>query len=96
MGIVGHRPESGIRITVERQASGPPWRYEGTATTPDDDFPLAATIDEEGEVAVEAGPSAPPELAEKVRLILRAVVRQAKADGDGAPARKVVRWRPDV
>jgi hypothetical protein len=96
MGIVGDRPESGIRIAVERAQGGPPWCYEGTATTPGEDFALAATIDAHGEVVVEVGPGAPPELAEKVRLILRAVVRQATADGAGEPARKVVRWRPDV
>jgi hypothetical protein len=97
MGIVGDRPESGVRIAVERDArGGSPWRYEGTATTPDDAYPVHATIDAGGEVTVETAPGAPPDLAEKVRLILRTVVRQAKTDGNGTPARKIVRWRPDV
>jgi hypothetical protein len=96
MGIVGERPESGVRITVERpRDGGPPWRYEGMASTPAEAFAITAMIDEGGEVTVAVDARAPPDLAEKVRLMLRAVVRQAKVDGDGAPARKVVRWRPD-
>ena len=97
MGIVGDRPESGIRIRVERGAAvSPPFRYRGTATTPEEDFAIEATVDAKGEVTVHVGQGAPSELAEKVRLILRAAVRQARTDGDGTPARTIVRWRPDV
>jgi hypothetical protein len=89
MGIVGDRPESGVRITAERPIEGgPPWRYRGTAVTPTEDFAFEATIDAEGEVVVTG---AAPVLAEKVRLILRTAARNA-----GAPARKIVRWRADV
>jgi hypothetical protein len=95
MGIVGDRPESGVRIALERpRAGGPPWRYAGTATTPAEEFELTGTIDGAGQVTVEVAAGAPPDLAERVRLMLRAALRQAKADGAGAPARKVVRWRP--
>ena len=34
------------------------------------------------------------ELAEKIRLIVRTVYRQAKSDGE-APAFRIVRWRAD-
>ena len=44
------------------------------------------------DVVVQAGGGAPGDLAEKVRLIVRAAYRQAKADGQ-APARRIVRWR---
>jgi len=40
----------------------------------------------------EDGAPPPGDLAEKVRLIVRTVYRQAKAD-DQAPAWRIVRWR---
>lgn len=40
----------------------------------------------------ESGEAPPADLAEKVRLIVRTVHRQAKADGE-APAWRIVRWR---
>ena len=96
MGIIGQRPESGVRISVERaSASVAPWRYEGTAATPEAEFAVTATIDAAGEVKVTVPPDAPGDLAEKVRLILRAVYKQ-KDKGDRAPARKIVRWRGET
>ncbi len=95
MGIIGQKPETGIRIDVERpQAGGPPWRYRGTATTADAEFPVAATITLAGEVQVELASVAPGELAEKIRLILRAVHKHAAEDGI-PPARRIQRWRAD-
>ena len=45
MGIVGHPPETGVRIDVQREwAGGPPWRYEGEAVTPSERFRVAAMI----------------------------------------------------
>ena len=35
-----------------------------------------------------------PDLAEKIRLIVRTVYRQAKSDGE-PPAFRIVRWRAD-
>jgi len=95
MGIVGGKPESGVRIALERPAGAPPWRYEGTVATPEAEHPLVAVIDAAGDVRVDLAPSAPSELSEKVRLILRTVYKQSKSDGDVAPARKIVRWRAD-
>ncbi len=95
MGIIGHKPETGIRIDMERpHAGGPPWRYRGTATTATAEFPVGATITEEGDVQVELASAAPGELAEKVRLILRAVHKHAADDGQ-PPARRIQRWRAE-
>lgn len=94
MAIVGEKPESGIRIVLERpRDGGPPWMYRGSAFTPEAALPLSAVVEENGVVRIETAPDAPPEIAEKVRLMVRTVYKQAQADGDGAPARKIVRWR---
>jgi hypothetical protein len=98
MGIIGHKPETGIRIDVERpQAGGPPWRYRGTATTAEAEFPVGATIEASGDVKVElagAAAASGADLAEKIRLILRAVHKHAAQDGL-PPARRIQRWRAD-
>jgi hypothetical protein len=97
--IIGERPETGVRIAIERpREGGPPWSYAGAAVLPDASYPLRVTVSEAGDVGVELAPaaeaaSAPPaDLAEKVRLIVRTVYRQAKAD-DEPPAWRIVRWR---
>jgi len=98
--IVGDRPESGVRIALERprDAEDPPWLYAGEAAIPDATYALEVKVTAEGEVTVVIGdagidgPPAPEDLAEKVRLIVRAVYRQAKADSE-PPAMRIVRWR---
>jgi hypothetical protein len=97
--IAGDRPETGVRIQIERDKSreDPPWSYAGAVHVPDASFPLAVVVDAAGEVTVTLSPSGtsaepPPDLAEKVRLIVRTVYRQAKAD-DEPPAWRIVRWR---
>jgi hypothetical protein len=92
--IYGDRPESGIRIAIERvkAAEDPPWSYSGSAFLPDATFDLRVVVDGEGNVDVILGDDAPADLAEKVRLIVRTVYRQAKSDGE-APAWRIVRWR---
>ena len=96
MGIIGHKPETGIRIDVERpQAGGPPWRYRGTVATADAELAVGATITAAGEVQVElAGAGGGADLAEKIRLILRSVHKHATQDGL-PPARRIQRWRAD-
>ena len=94
MGIVGPRPERGVRVELERPEGGPPWAYRGEAVTPVDTHAVAATIAAEGEVAVDVGPGAPAGLAERVRLILRAAWKHACEDG-APPPRRIVRWRGD-
>jgi hypothetical protein len=97
--IVGERPETGVRIAIERpREGGPPWAYTGTASLPDAVHPVQVTVAETGDVGVvlapsQEGGSAPPsDLAEKIRLIVRAAYRQAKSD-DEPPAFRIVRWR---
>jgi hypothetical protein len=102
--IVGERPQTGVRIAIERpREGGPPWCYSGTAFVPDAGFPVEVTVSVEGEVEVALRPSAegdgspshpPSDLAEKIRLIVRTAYRQAKSDGE-PPAFRIVRWRAD-
>lgn len=104
--IVGDRPQSGVRIALERPrgAEDPPWSYTGEAAVPDAVFPLRVTVTAEGVVEVVLDPARgderpgapatapPPDLAEKVRLIVRTAFKQAQADGE-PPAGRIVRWR---
>ena len=100
MPIAGDRPETGVRIQIEREKSREeaPWSYAGAAHVPEASFPVAVRVEAGGEVTVTISPSAedgtapPSDLAEKVRLIVRTVYRQAKAD-DEPPAWRIVRWR---
>jgi hypothetical protein len=99
--IIGERPETGVRIAVERpRDGGPPWAYAGTAALPGDVFPVQVLVSDAGDVDValsasrEGGTAPPPDLAEKIRLIVRTAYRQAKSDGE-APAFRIVRWRAD-
>lgn len=107
MSSTGARPETGFRLELERpRDGGPPWSYVGEVETTDGLFELSATIDAEGQVALdetEPRASVPPgvalrpldaSVAEKVRLVLRTAFKQAAGDGL-APARKIVRWRGD-
>lgn len=103
--IIGERPHTGVRIAIERpRTDGPPWQYGGTAALPDAIFPVRVTVSEIGDVDVvlsaaqepasESGVAPPPDLAEKIRLIVRTVYRQAKSDRE-PPAFRIVRWRAD-
>ena len=99
MPIAGDRPESGVRIAIERpRDEGPPWRYDGFVHTPDRSYGLGATVSEAGDVDVriELDISLSEEslgsLAERVRLIVRTAWKQAKSDGE-PPPRRIVRWR---
>jgi hypothetical protein len=52
--IVGERPESGVRIEVERpHRGGPPWSYQGEAITSGARIRLLAVVDAGGGVTVE-------------------------------------------
>jgi hypothetical protein len=93
MAIAGDRPESGIRIAIERPTvGGPPWIYAGAVHAPDASFPLSVSVTEDGVVSVTIEGAPPSDLAEKVRLLVRTVYRQSKADHE-PPARRIVRWR---
>ncbi len=95
MSVVAGRPESGLRIELERpRGGGPPWAYEGLAVTPGGEWAVSATVSETGEVSVNAEAAAPKDLSTKVLLLLRAAFKHAKADGV-PPPRRIVRWRGD-
>ena len=58
---------------------------------------MKVVVSDAGEVDVTLeGADAPPpaDLAEKIRLIVRAAYRQARSD-DESPAFRIVRWRAD-
>lgn len=100
MSIVGEKPESGMRITLERpRDENPPWIYAGAIELPDLRLAIRVVVSAEGDVTVTADPTdpaAPPlssDLGERVRLLVRTAYRQAKSDGE-PPARRIVRWRP--
>ena len=94
MSIVGDHPESGVRFVLERPyGGGPPWRYAGEAFTPEARFSLTAEVAADGVVTVAGG--APPEIAEKARLVLRALYKESRQEHDAAPPRKIIRWRGD-
>jgi hypothetical protein len=99
MPIVGDRPESGVRIAIERpREGGPPWIYAGAVHAPEGSLGVQVTVHGDGAVDValasaeDCGPADRAGIAEKVRLIVRAAYRQASADGE-APARRITRWR---
>lgn len=96
MPIVGPRPESGIRVDVERPLSpaGPPWHYTGHVATPEASHALEATLAEDGSADVSLPADAPAGLDEKVRLLLRAAFKHAQGEGR-PPPRRIVRWRPE-
>lgn len=99
MAIVGDRPSSGVRVALARgrEASGVACVYDGFAHTPDASFPVHVRVAEDAsvEVTVAAGATTadpPAGLGEKVRLLVRAAVKQAMADDEPPPLR-ITRWR---
>lgn len=96
MAIVGQRPEGGIRVELERRSDGdaPPWIYRGRAATRLGEVSLHVVLSENGEVRVELPPGAPRTVETRVRLMMRALWRHARDEG-AAPARRLMRWRPE-
>lgn len=100
MPVAGRRPESGVRIELERpRGDTPPFRYAGAVHLPDASHDVRVVVEEDGRVEVSLAPgpvgadaAVPPDLSEKVRLIVRTVTKQAKAD-EVAPPLRIVRWR---
>jgi hypothetical protein len=95
VGIVGGHPESGVRVDLTRPTNGgPPWLYEGDATTLRARVAMKASVSVAGEISVELAPGAPEGLADRVRLVVRAAWKHAREDGL-PPPRRIVRWRAD-
>ena len=94
MSIVGERPESGMRLRLERPlAGGPPYLYAGEVATAEGARPLSAVVDAEGEVAVQME-GVDAAFLEKLRLMIRAAFRHAREDAR-PPPRRIQRWRKD-
>ncbi len=100
MSIAEGNPDSGVRIVLhlEQQQQQPhggpagPSRYVGEVLTKTDRRPLVAVVgaDDAIEIQIEG---ADEDLAERVRLLVRTVVRHARSDGRPLP-RSIQRWRP--
>jgi len=86
MSIVGERPESGMRLRLV--LDGDKRGYEGTATTPEEQW--SVRVDLEGDVTVKT--DAPADVAEYTRRIVRIAAKAAKTDGTPVP-RTIQRWR---
>jgi len=84
--IIGERPMSGMRLKLV--LDGTKRAYERTATTPEDQWPVR--VDLEGEMTVET--TAPADVAEYTRRVVRIAAKNAKADGVSVP-RTIQRWR---
>ena len=91
MPITGSHPEKGIRIelTLGKNTAARDC-YAGLIVTPDAEFAFEAVISEEGDVTVTS--TAPAEIAEKTRLVVRTAVRHAMAEKSPLP-RRILRWR---
>jgi hypothetical protein len=95
MSIVGHHPDHGVRVVLERpRGVEPPWRYEGEAIVHTASFGVSVTLQAGGDVTVETHGEAPPGLIDRVRLIVRAAWKHAHEEG-AAPPRRIARWRAD-
>ena len=95
------RPSTGLRIVLERtDPAGAALQYVGHLLSPAETFQVTARVGEDGSVLVTLAASGPEgleaprqaALAEKVRLLVRTLVRQAKTD-ELPPPRRINRWR---
>ncbi len=92
MAIIGERPESGMRLEIERpRGDAAPFRYEGWVKTPETKTAVAVLIDGPGEVSV-VGEGLDKDTIEKVRLLIRAACKHARTEGRPPPLR-IQRWR---
>jgi hypothetical protein len=99
------RPSTGLKIVLERTeapgaSAGAALHYAGQVLSAAETLDVTALVAEDGSVAVHVGTTEPAgvaaerqaALAEKVRLLVRTLVRQAKTD-DLPPPRRINRWR---
>ena len=93
------RPTTGLRIVLDRDDSGG-LRYVGRILSPAETVEVEAQVAADGAVTVSVQCAEPADLdsarraalVEKVRLLVRTLVRQA-ANDDLSPPRRINRWR---
>jgi hypothetical protein len=94
MAIVGDQPATGFRVSLTRRGDEAPYAYAGEIALPGETRALEAVFLASGEVTLEIEGGAPPALVEKVRLLLRTIFKNARAeDPDAPPPRAIARWR---
>ncbi len=98
------RPTTGLRIVLERDdsagAGAGELRYAGQLLSPAETVDVEAEVAADGAVTVTIQRAEPSDLdsargaalTEKVRLLVRTLVRQAASD-DLSPPRRINRWR---
>jgi hypothetical protein len=95
MSISEGNPDSGLRVVLTLEGAASPnghARYVGEARTKSEQRALVVSVGDGDAVAVEIE-GGNEDLAERVRLLVRAAVRHARADGRPLP-RSIQRWRP--
>lgn len=105
MGIVGNRPETGLRVTLRRLATavgnaaeeGAHTRavYDGEIVASDGSRErFLATVRSEGAVSVtpSAAGTVTDANAKRATLLLRTIVRECERDGRAQLPAKIVRW----
>lgn len=101
MGIVGNRPETGLRVTLRRKptsaggADSARAVYEGEIVASDGSAEkLLATVRADGVVSVTPSTTgnATDAHAKRVSLLLRTIVRECERDGRPQLPVKIVRW----
>jgi len=90
MPVIGDKPTHGVRLRLLLGRSKR--AYEGVATTPHAQWEVRAEVDEG---RVEVSTSAPGEIAEWIRRVVRIAARNASAEGMPLP-RVIQRWRADT
>jgi hypothetical protein len=85
---------SALKVELSRDASArtAPFSYAGVVHRGTEKIQVEAILQEDGTVTVTA---ADKDIAERVRLLLRAVYKQSTQEGLPAPPRKIVRWREE-
>lgn len=85
---------SALKVELARDAlsQNAPFTYRGAVHRETEKIQVEATIQADGTVSVTA---ADKDVAERVRLLLRAVYKQSTSEGLVAPPRKIVRWREE-
>lgn len=81
-----------VELARDALARTAPFTYVGTVHRGAEKIQVEAILLDDGTVTVT---STDKDVAERVRLLLRAVYKQTVSEGLPAPPRKIVRWREE-